>query len=133
MIFCSRCHCNIYNFYSTCVFFDSHIQRAAQYEHILLALKGVSGMLKDSTVHIYNTLENVHSLAFIHTEHIVGFKLMTMIAKPLNYDYTSLTLCFSSEPKLQNINNSSEAVKCRFQNAVNISQEANNLSCCLSD
>lgn len=34
-------------------------------------------------------------------------------------------LYFSSKPKLQNINNSTAAVKCRFQSAVNISQEEN--------
>lgn len=42
--------------------------------------------------------------------------------------HASHTLCFSSEPKLRNINNSSTAVKCRFQNAVNVSQEEMNLS-----
>lgn len=49
--------------------------------------------------------------------------------KLLHYHYASLALCFSSEPKLQNINNSAAAVKCRFQTAVNVSQEEDILSC----
>lgn len=69
-----------------------------------------------------------------HHQHIVGFKPVTLTAsclprKLLHNDYACLTLCFSSEPKLQNINNSSAAVKCRFQNAANVSQMGNMLSC----
>lgn len=37
-------------------------------------------MLKDSTVHVSNILEKVNSLGVIHTEHIVEFELMTVIA-----------------------------------------------------
>lgn len=68
----------------------------------------------------------------VHSHHhIVGFKPVTLTPSclshtlPLHHDYESLTLCFSSEPKLHDINNSRAAVKHSFPNAVNISQEEN--------